>query len=275
MLVRIILILGVALMLFAGGAAGWQYWQQNFAAPELAAATGTAVQETPPETLPDAAGAPTAETPAQTWLISLTGELVDTETVTAFLLQDRFVEDRVFRISMRVPMTAFLAEGETLPDPVYRPVFADIRAPRLVAGMCGMLLDAWAGSCRMGEAGVRGESYDPETETVELELRLYYTQKPGEVPLPDLKSHVMQQDWLNVAARLGKQELEGADAMELAAATIRAAAGICAEVEARGQACRILKMSMQWDSPEDFTGQVTWAWMEPMPKGMYPAAPLY
>lgn len=271
MLVRIILFLGIALMLFAGGAAGWQYWQQNFAAPGLAAGTGTAAQETARA----APVAPAPETPAQDWLVSLTGELADPGTVAAFLHQDRLIEDRAFRISMRVPMTAFLAEGEKLPDPVYRPVFADIRAPRLVAGLCDMLLKAWAASCRAGGAGVRGESYDPETETVELELRLYYTQKPGQVPLPDLKSHVVQQDWLNVAARLGKKELEGADAMELAEATIRAAAGICAEVEARGQACRILKMNMQWDGPGDFTGRVTWAWMEPMPKGMYPAAPLY
>lgn len=275
MLVRIVLFLGLALIAFAGGAAGWQYWQSHRGA--LTAAS-PARAEPEVRTGPFAAmtGAPApqdAAVPAQDWLISPGGGLVEQREATAFLKQDRFAEGREVRLSLRLPLSLLLAEGERLPDPVFAGVFADIRAPVLALDLCRPLLADWASGCKVTHARADEDSFDPETRTAEFLFVLAFAQKAGPQPLPDLTTVVYHADRTN-PEQVGPALPADTPAQALTA-LVAAAGKICATSEAARRPCRLQSLSLRWEGPGAASSSVQFGWLAPMPKGMFPAPPLF
>jgi hypothetical protein len=261
MLVRIVLVLGVGLILFSGGAMGWQYWKQMQPAVAEAPADG-AVPGLVAGALPTAGTAP-----VQTWLISPGGGLVDRPMVAAFLRQDRYEQGRVAHLVIRAPLATLLSPGEQLPAEAYRQVFADIRATLLARDLCQPMLDAWASGCALAHA--RADGYDPATGTAAFHLTLAFAQKPGPLPLPDLSSHALH------TGHPADADLPADSVMALWSALVNAARADCAAHEAAGQPCRITGLDLVWTGPGDTRAIWQAGWLAPLPKGMYPAPPLY
>lgn len=271
MLVRIILAVGLALMLFAGGASLWQSLQGRplpvaaGAGAETAAEPDAAprpfaglVQQAPPG---DAAPA------AQDWLISPGGGLVPGRVAAAVLRQGAFVGDRRAELRLTLPVAALLAPGEAPPAPVFAGVFADIRAPLLALDLCRPLLDSFAAGCRVASARADGDSYDPATGTATFRIALDFAQKPGTVPLPDLMQHALYQEAL-------RADLPGATPAAALALAAAQAVAVCDTVQAAGRACRITGLSLDWRGPGAARMQLDYAWFAPLPQGMFPAPPL-
>lgn len=273
MLTRIILVLGVALMLFAGGAVAWQALRGgpaavagseegaagvapdgDLAAPPPGPFAGL-VWQAPPAGVPQ---------PAQGWLISPGGGLVPGRDVAAILRQGRFVEGRRAELALVLPVAALLAPGEAPPDPVFAQVFADIRAPLVALDLCRPLLETFAAGCRLALA--RANGYDAQTGTATFRIVLEFTQKPTAVPLPDLSQSALYQDatWDEVSGETPR------DALQAAA---ERAVTLCATAEGAGRACRLTGLSLQWQARQA-RAQIAYGWFAPLPQGMFPAPPL-
>ncbi|OYX24059.1 MAG: hypothetical protein B7Z10_09950 [Rhodobacterales bacterium 32-66-7] len=125
-MLRLLITTGVLLMVVGFGTAGWQYWQNSVA--------------TAPGTSPVADG-------TDVWLGTPTGGIVPAEVTAGFLLQDRFVPGRIATILRTAALTDLLRDGESLPDPVFLEVMADIRAPLLAEGLCPVLTGSIAADC--------------------------------------------------------------------------------------------------------------------------------
>lgn len=266
MIVRIVLFLGLSLILLSVGAMGWQYWQ---GLPVTAAQVAAA--KAPKAAAPQAD--PVAQKPAapqQNWLISPGGSLVDRDTVQAYLRQDRFVESRTLDVRFRAQVAALLGKGETLPEPAYREVFADIRASALSKGLCAELTKRWASDCAPDRVRAVEGSYDEVTETAEFSASLAYTELPRGA-LPDLTTHVLYTEY--GAMPLDKAGAETPEALLALAAD--AAAKDCADKAPEPALCRIHRLAISWDGPQ--RADVRWqiAWLAPLPKGMFPAPPLF
>ncbi|MGA0540167.1 hypothetical protein [Neotabrizicola sp. VNH66] len=272
MLVRIVLFLGLALVVFAGGAAGWQYWQTHRGTP-TATAPAPEVRAGPFAAMAGAPAPQDAAVPEQDWLISPGGGLVEQAEAAGFLKQDRFVEGREVQIVLRLPLTTLLAAGERLPDAVFAGVFADIRAPILALDLCRPLLADWASGCRVILARAVKDSFDPATGTAEFRFRLAFTQKPGPLPLPDLATVIHHADWVNPDAT--GPDLAAATPQEALTALVAAAGQVCAESEAAGRPCRLQSLSLSWEGPGASSSSVRFGWLAAMPKGMFPAPPLF
>lgn len=269
MLVRIILVLGVALILLSGGAMGWQYWQ-GLQGQTVAAAEGGG---------PDAAEggpgavAPVAAGPAQGWLISPGGGLVDRDAARAFLRQDRPVQGRGVTARFRAPLAALLAPGEQLPAEAYRAVFADIRAKALAGNFCAELTARWASACAPDRAGVAEGGYDAATDTAEFTVTLAYSEKTP-APLPDLTTQALFTAYGALDVDLGGG-LRADTPERLLALAAEAAAQDCATRAPDPAQCRISRLALQWTDPATIAANWQIAWLAPLPRGMYPAPPLY
>lgn len=274
MLVRIVLFLGLSLVLFAGGAVGWQWWQGN----PVAAPAQTAAAEAPAADAPASAAPQTGlvgaiepvSAPAQNWLITPGGGLVDRDTVRAWLRQDRLVEVRHVDIGFSAPLSALLAPGESLPAPVYRPVFADIRAKALAEGLCAPVVATIASACAVHMARAPEGGLSEDGETARFAFRLVFTQKPEAEPLPDLSTRILMRDFARVLA-----DDAPADALATPAAALQTAlAGVTAACPPGGSHCRLLRLALDWKGPGQAESRAEIAWLMPLPAGMYPAPPL-
>ncbi len=208
--------------------------------------------------------------PAQNWLITPGGGLVDRDTVRAWLRQDRLVEERYLDLAFSAPLSALLAPGESLPAPVYRPVFADIRAKALATGLCQPLVDTIAAACAVHRAVVPEGGVSEDGLSAAFGFRLVYTLKPEAGPLPDLASHVLHEEYTGLADRDPTAE-QTATPQAFLAWALAEMPSTCPE---SGLSCRILSMNMIWKAPGDVHATARIGWLMPLPAGMYPAPPL-
>ncbi len=257
-MLRILIGSGLLLMTVGFGAAGWQYWQTL---PKAAPAQDAAAP----------AGAAPVVATRQSWLISPTGGLVPQGEVNAYLAQDRFVPERVLRVEREATLTDLLAEGEQLPEPAFLQVLADIRAPKVADGLCQVLLDSLAQDCAVSAGRVVAGSVDPVAGTARFTLDLVYRLKePGE-ELPDLATHVLRSDLVMLEVEPGADGSASPDAA--LQALIETVAAACAG-ESVGQACRPMRMDIDWVPGQPVRAQAGIAWLDPLPKGMFTATPL-
>jgi hypothetical protein len=278
-MLRLLIGTGLALMVVGFGAAGWQYWASLPAAPVTQ----------------DALAQPADAALAQGgWLVSPTGGLIPRDDVRAYLAQDRLVPGRSVTVTHTAPLTALLAEGQTLPAQPYLQVFADIRAPRMAEGLCEVLLASVAQDCAVHSARVVPDSVDPVRGTARFRIELAFRLKPEADPLPDLGARVFQSEILAIgddptAVTVPEEATEAAeddaapaevanpldaasvtDALAALAATVVQA---CSAADDR-QACRILSLSLDWAADAPAFGQGRVGWLEPLPEGMIPAPSL-
>ncbi|MFN3281182.1 MAG: hypothetical protein ACK40I_05885 [Tabrizicola sp.] len=260
-MLRLVIGTGVLLMALGFGAAGWQYWQGM---PKTDAAQAAA--EAPEPRMPAAA----ASAPRQAWLISPSGGLVPQDEVRAYLAQERFAERRTVTVTRQARLTDLLAEGETLPQPEYLQVLADIRAPEVAEGLCAVLVQALATDCALHAARVVEGSVDPVAGTAQFRLELVY-RLPDTADLPDLAAHVLQSDTASLIVEPGAAGSESAEAA--LAAAITAATEACA-MKADAQLCRVVQIALDWAPDQAVRARARIAWLAPLPKGMFTAPPL-
>jgi hypothetical protein len=259
-MLRVLIGTGVLLMALGFGAAGWQYWKSM---PEPAPIAGAAA------VAPSAAA---AVAPVwQNWLISPTGGLIAQADVRAFLAQERFVPERSLRVRRQAPLSDLLAEGEKLPAPAFLEVLADIRAPRVAGGLCGVLLESLAQDCAVNEARVVEGSVDPAAGTAMFTLDLVYRLKDHEGELPDLAAHVLRSDLVRLDLEAGAA---GAETPEAALRRLVASVAAACTTEGVGEACRPMRLAVDWVPGRSVQAVAGIAWLDPLPKGMFMAPPL-
>jgi hypothetical protein len=273
-MLRALIVSGLLLMTVGFGAAGWQYWSNR-----PASAAG-----------PEASAQPSLVAPGQAgWLVSPTGGLIPREDVRSYLAQERFVSGRIATVVHTAPLTALLAEGDSLPAEPYLQVFADIRAPRLAEGLCPVLLSGIAEDCALHSARVVPGSVDPVRGTARFQIDLAYRLKPEEEALPDLGDRVFETETLGIgqpiepsadgAAEAAIEEGAGAAAPLDATVTEALATVIASGLAACGtdddrQACRIMGLSVDWAPGSATTGQARIGWLSPLPAGLFQAPSL-
>lgn len=264
-MLRVLIGTGLLLMTVGFGAAGWQYWK-TLPPTEVAAAD---------QGQPDAAEAGPAKaamsTVPQTWLISPTGGPVPQEDVRSFLVQDRFVPSRTVKIMRQASLSVLLAKGEKLPDAPFLQVLADIRAPRVAEGLCAVMTQSVAQECAVNAARVLEGSVDPLAGTAMFQLELVYRLKDVTEELPDLATHVMKRETVSLALDVGA---EGAASPDAALAAALEAADTACQAEAVGEACRPLRLDVDWAPGTAVSARAEIAWLDPLPKGMMVAPPL-
>lgn len=258
-MLRLVIGTGVLLMALGFGAAGLQYWQ---GLPKAEAAKA----EAPEPGMPAAA----TRAPRQAWLISPSGGLVPQDEVRAYLAQERFAERRTVTVTRQARLTDLLAEGETLPQPEYLQVLADIRAPKVAEGLCAVLVHSLATDCAVNAAQVVEGSVDPVAGTARFRLELVY-RLPDTADLPDLAAHVLQSDTASLIVEPGAAGSESAEAA--LAAAITAATDACAS-KADAQLCRVVQIAIDWAPDRAVQARARIAWLAPLPKGMFTAPPL-
>lgn len=246
-MLRALIIAGLSLMLIGFGAAGWQYWRGMAARDPVAAVD--------PEAADDMAGAP------QDWLISPTGGSAPRADVRAYLVQGRAVPERSLQVTMTASLADLLVEGETLPDPVYLEVMADIRAPVLAEGLCPVLSTAFAEKCAVASARVVPGTVDALRGTARFRVELYFDVKSDPAELPDLAQQVFETWDIALAPIAGNP---GSAREALKALTDQAAAA-CAAAET-GQSCRVLRMTLDFDPTGASSGQVSLGAIRPLPE---------
>ena len=255
-MLRFLLATGVTLMIVGFGAAGWQYWQSL---PEVSV-PAEADAGNPATVLADRGA---AETP-QSWPISPTGGAVPVADVRAYLDQDRPDPARSAVITLTAAITDLVAEGEPPPDPVYFQVFADIRAPLLAEGLCPVLTGGIARLCVVNSARVVPGSVDPARGTARFQITLFYGLGPDPSALPDLALHVLDQ----VPVDLPVETAAGHASVEAALAALIDTATAACPPEEDGQACRILRLSLDWAPGRIATGQAVVSWLRPLPDSL-------
>ena len=260
-MLRFLITTGVTLMLLGFGAAGWQYWQSLPDAP-----AGAVIE---PGTPPPASAARAAAALPQSWPISPTGGAVAIADVRAFLDQDRSDPARSAVITLTANLTALLTEGEVMPDPIFSEVFADIRAPLLAEGLCPVLTKGIARLCVVHSARAVPGSVDPARGTARFRIELFYGLGPDTDPLPDLALHVLDQ----VPVTLAPETAAGHASVEAALAALIDTATTACPAEDDGQACRVLRLSLDWAPGQTASGQAEVSWLRPLPKSLR-AAPI-
>ena len=255
-MLRLLIGTGLLLMSVGFGAAGWQYWQSL---PKTPRAEGVATAE--------AAPAPAR----QSWLISASGGLIKQDEVRAYLQQDRFVPGRSLVIERQANLADLLAEGEKLPEPAFLEVLADIRAPRVAEGLCAVLTGSVAQDCAVNSARVLEGSVDPVAGTAQFRLELVYRLKEDGIELPDLAAHVLRTDRVGLELEAGA---EGTASPEAALQAVLSAVAEACAVDAVGEICRPMELSLTWAPGQPILGRARIAWLDPLPDGMFMAPPL-
>jgi hypothetical protein len=251
-MLRLLIGTGLFLMAVGFGAAGWQAWR---GLPD-SSTPGTDAAAVMPE--------------RQVWMISPTGAVVPEADSRAFLVQDRFVPDRMARMVVTASLTDLLIEGEKLPAAPFREVLADIRASRLGQALCPILTQDLALSCAVHSARVVPGSVNAAGSEARFTIELAYRQDATGSELPDLGAHVLRTESIApVAEGLPLPTSAQAALAELLAATATA----CAP-EDRVATCRILDVSLDWapDAPRRATARI--AWLSAMPEGMTTLPPI-
>lgn len=259
-MLRILIGSGVLLMAVGFGAAGWQYWK-TMPRPAVAAE----VQADAP------AVASTQTSTRQGWLISPTGGLIPQEDVRAYLAQERFVPGRILTVTRQASLASLLAEGEKLPDSAFLQVLADIRAPKVAEGLCPVLTATIAQDCAVNSARVLDDSVDTAAGTAMFRLELVYRLKDPGTDLPDLAAHVLRSDTVRLDLAAG---VEGTASPDAALQAALAAATAACEADTVGEACRPMRLDLNWAPGRPVSARVQIAWLDPLPKGMFVAPPL-
>jgi hypothetical protein len=256
-MLRVLIVTGLLLMGIGFGAAAWQYWSGMPAAAVPGAADGSS--------------AAVADQDPSVWLASDTGAVIGKDEGEAYLVQDRLVPGRMLVVTRTALLSALLGEGETLPEPVFLDVFADIRAPVLADGICAALTSGPAADCVMHSARVLSDSIDRTSGTARFRLEFAYRLKPEEAELPDLATQVYRSQTIQWAP--AEEDPSPADPASAVAKLVTAAAEACAG-EAVGQSCRIVDLSLDWISPQQLEGSARIGWLDDLPPGIEPAPTL-
>jgi hypothetical protein len=257
-MLRVLIGAGLLLMTVGFGAAGWQYWQ-SLPKAEIA--------ETAPPAMAEAAVAPAR----QRWLISPTGGLIPQDDVQTYLAQERFVPGRTLRVLRQANLGDLLAGDEKLPDVPFLQVLADIRAPRVAEGLCEVLTQSIAQDCAVNSARVVEDSVDAAAGTAMFRLELVYRLKELGADVPDLAAHVLRSDVVRLDLEPGAAGTASPDAA--LQALIAAVAAAC-EAEGVGEACRPMRLDLDWIPGNPIAARAEIAWLDPLPKGMFVAPPL-
>lgn len=266
-MLRFLIGTGALLMLAGFGAAGWQYWQ---GLPQNAAGPG------------DQASLAEAGGQAQSWLISPSGGIVRPEDVRAFLEQERLVRDRMVEVTQVAALATLLADGEKLPDAPYLEVLADIRAPMIAQALCQALTATIARVCAVQSARVVMGSVDPISGTAVFRIALAFRQKPSDVPLPDLASHVLRTETVTPFADTVPPEAQDKndaapdaaeapvlpESAEAALAELLQAVSTACSDEDRAPTCRLLGVTLDWAPGVVPNATARVAWLAPLPEGM-------
>ena len=254
-MLRVVISLGLFLMLAGFGMAGWQLLQTGKPAADLAA---TAPQDVQPDL-------------AISRLISPTGSPVNRADLRAYLLQDHFVESRTVIITRTAQLADLLEKGETLPDNAYLEVLSDIRAPKVAGKACDVLLETLAAECAVNSARVVEGSVDAAAGKAQFRLELVYRLKPAETALPDLAEYALAIETLNISIDPASGLADTAD--DLLRASAEAALSACAD-PSHQKACRVLRLDLIWRGKGAGVARAEVGWLKPLPKGMFPVAPL-
>jgi hypothetical protein len=249
-MLRILIGSGLALMALGFGAAGWQYWRGS--------TSGVS------EPVPVAPAAPGG------WLMSASGAPLPKADVMAYIAQDRFVPGRGVTILREAPLSALLADGESLPDPAFLEVMADIRAPMLAEGLCPALTAGFAAGCAVRSARVVEGSVNLATASAGFRIELVFRQKLEAAELPELAQHLFQAkvlDWPLTPAEGAAAEPPPADIETALAALAETALAGCG-AEAEGLACRVTGLSLDWAPGRAAKGQARIGWLTPLGQGM-------
>ncbi len=261
-MLRLLIGTGAVLMAVGFGAAGWQYWQ-SMPKAALAVTTDAAVAV-------DADPAPPQIT-RQNWLIAPGGGLIPQDEVRAYLAQERFAPHRTVIVTRQASLEDLLAAGEKLPEAEYLQVLADIRAPRVAEGLCGVLLQSLAFDCAVNAARVVDGSVDPVAGTAMFRLELVYRLADPAEGVPDLAAHVLRTDLTRLTVESGAQ---GAASAEAALGAAVAAANEACAAENIGELCRAMRLSVDWIPGRPVQARAEIGWLDPLPEGMFVAPPL-
>lgn len=265
-MLRVLITTGATLMLVGFGAAGWQYWRSLPDDP-ISAEAGAGPDVTSP--VSDLADRASPVLP-QSWPISPTGGAVAVADVLAFLVQERSVPGRSAVITLTAAISDLVSEGEALPDPVFLEVFADIRAPLVAEGLCPVLTRGIARLCVVNAARVVPGSVDAARGTARFRIELSYGLGPDAGALPDLAAHVLDQK----AADLPPEAAAGHATAEAALASLTETATAACPAEKDGQACRVLRLSLDWAPGQPAAGQAQIGWLRPLPGSLRVAPPI-
>jgi hypothetical protein len=277
MLIRVVLFLGVGMVLAAFGAAGWQYWQTMPTSVQVDV-SDVEVVDAPEDgaEAPDLAKAAPAEDvadPGQAWLVSNTGGLVSRRDARAFLQQAKFVENRAVTMTVRVPLTSLLSQGEALPGAPYVEAFAEVRAAGAGAMICGPMVAAWAQGCVVSRAELVDGTYDPQTQTAEFRVGAVFTIKAEAEPLPDLSTRAFSTEFLRLDD--GDAGVDSSTPQAFLAQVVALAGNTCAIEQAAGSPCRVMTVSVDWHAPDKADAQIQIGTLGPLPKGVFSAPPLF
>jgi hypothetical protein len=176
-------------------------------------------------------------------------------------------------VSMRLQanLSDLLAQGEKLPEVEYLQVLADIRAPKVAEGMCAVLLQSFAADCAVNAARVVENTVDPVAGTAQFRLEMVYSLPDPAEDLPDLAARVLRIETALMALDDGSAGTETAEAA--LGAALAAVTEACA-AEAVGEACRPMRLSVEWTPGTSVMSRAAIAWLDPLPKGMFTAPPL-
>lgn len=205
----------------------------------------------------------------QDWLLSPTGGAVPMDVIRAYLDQSDLIPERGLLVTVVAPLTTLLAEGEPLPDTLYHPVMADIRAPVLAERLCPVLTARLADRCAVDFARVRKGSLDPVQATATFTLALRFSQPVTTADLPDLARHVLETRVIPLPAPAGRLQ-----SLESVLTALLDAANAACRAEAVSRDCRVLRLSMDFAPGREATGQAVIGALYPLPDGLRPAPEL-
>lgn len=252
---RAFFIVGLFLAGLAGAAvlltAGWQFWPGGAATQVSTLGAGRAGAALPAD--PDA------------WLISPTGGLVSSADVQDYLMQERLTASRALAVTLVAPLDDLLVEGEALPDPIYLEVMADIRAPVLAERLCPVLSQGLAERCAVAAAHVEKGSLDLSSSTAAFRLNIRYSQASDPDALPDLARYVFETRTIDL-----QPDAEGlpTSSVEAALQALLAAASAACLAEDAGQACRVMRLTLDYAPGRAPTGQAVIGSLYPLSETM-------
>jgi hypothetical protein len=252
-MLRLLIGTGLLLMTVGFGSAGWQYWRS--------------LPATAPEVSAEAPAAPKR----QGWLISPSGGLVPQDEVKAFLWQETFVAGRSLTVTRQASLSDLLVEGEKLPEPAFLQVLADIRAPKVAEGLCAALKDSVAQDCAVQSARVVEGSIDLAAGTAMFRLDLVYRLASDQGDLPDLATHVLRSQAVQLDLDPGT---EASASPEAALRALLSTLDANCAAETVGEACRPMQLALDWVPGQPVTARAAIAWLDPLPEGMFTAPPL-
>lgn len=229
--------------------AGWHFWPNGAATQIATPSAGRAGAALPDD--------------SEVWLISPTGGPVASMDVHDYLMQDRPTTNRALTLTLLAPLADLLAEGEDLPDPIYLEIMADVRAPILAEGLCPVLVAGLAERCSVAIAKVEKGSIDALRGTAIFQLKLRFSLATDPDDLPDLARHVLETRIVELAPA-GEGGMPAS--VELALQSLLMTAEAACSAEDAGQACRVLRLSLDYAPGRPARGRAVIGSLYPLPE---------